>query len=362
MNLPPTLQTGHDTKVNFVFFTDVHLAARAPGRRRGTYGQEILGKLAWASELATAIKGVGVCGGDLFHIKNPKSDSNPIGFVNQTMGILQSFPLGRIFGVVGNHDVTGDNMETLPDQPLGTLMQAGAYHDLGYQSVIFEAGNGVRVQVDAFDYLPGDVLLERLQARGVENREEAQGLDYQGIDRSEWPCHYRVAVLHAFNQPGKSGMMFNQDFALGHADLRDLGYDVYLWGHDHARKGIIGPAEATGGIFCGDVTHVQLGSLARAALSLDETDRPVSVAVCSFSPEGFKIVEKEVPVKPLELAFHTADLAVEQVEKREDVSQFMQELDRHAATVDSENHVEILETLTTDTGIIETIKEVCEIN
>lgn len=362
MEQPLAIKTGHATKVNLVFFTDVHLAARAPGRRRNTYGGEILGKLAWTAELTATVKGVGVCGGDLFHVKNPKSDSNPIGYVNQAMGVLQSFPLGRVFGIVGNHDVTGDNMNTLPDQPLGNLMQSGAYHDLGFQSVIFEADNGVRVQVDAFDYLPGDELLERLRARGEENRHEAEQLDFQSIDRSEWPCHFRVAVLHAFNQPGKSGLMFNQDFALGHEDLRDLGYNVVLWGHDHSRKGIIGLTESKGGIYDGNVTHVQLGSLARAALSVDETDRPVSVAICSFSEEGFKIIEKEVPVKPLDLAFHTADLAVEKVEKREDVSQFMQELDRHAITVDSENPVEILETITQDAGIIETIKEVCELH
>ena len=270
--------------------------------------------------------------------------------------MLQSFPQGRVFGIVGNHDVTGDNMETLPDQPLGTLMQAGAYHDLGYQSVVFEAENGVRVQVDAFDYLPGEELLERLRQRGEENRAEAEQLDFQSIDRSEWPAHYRVAVVHAFNQPGKSGFMFNQDYALGHDDLRDLGYNVFLWGHDHSRKGIF-QVEALKG-----PTHVQLGSLARAALAQDEVDRPVSVPIPSFSKEGMKVVEKEVPVRPLELAFHTADIAVEKVEKREDVAQFLAELDRHAVVVDSENPVEILTTITDDPGIIETIKEACELH
>lgn len=360
----PTLpvRVEHPECVNLVFFTDVHVAARAPGRRKASYGEEILGKLRWVAELTRVVKGAGVCGGDLFHVKNSESKANSMGYVTQVMGALQAFPQGCVYGIVGNHDITGDNMETLADQPLGNLMQAGAYHDLGYCSVIFESGNGVRVQVDAFDYLPGDALLERLRQRGEENRHEAEQLDFQSIDRSEWPCHYRVAVLHAFNQPGKSGLMFNQDYALGHEDLKDLGYDVFLWGHDHSRKGIIGAQESKGGIYDGNTTHVQLGSLARAALSVDETDRPVSLAICSFSPEGFKIVEKEVPVKPLELAFHTADIAVEKVDKREDVAQFLAELDRHAVVVDSENPVEILTTITDDPGIIETIKEACELH
>lgn len=352
---PVTITVAHPSKVNLTFISDVHLAAKAPGRRKGSYGEEILSKLAWVSQLTQTVQGAALCGGDLFHVKNPKSDSNPLGYINRTLGVLQGFPHGCLFGVVGNHDITGDNMETLEHQPLGLLLQSGAYHDLGYRSVVFQAGDGLKVLVDAFDYMPGDLLLEKLQERSKQLRDEFEAEEHYQLDWEERPVHYRVVVLHAFNQPGKSGLMFNADFALGHEDLADLTYDAVLWGHDHSRKGIW---QAPGGK---GPTHVQLGSLARAAFSADETDRPVAAAILSFSKEGLKVVEKEVPVQPLELAFHTADLAVEKVEKREDVSQFMQELDRHAVTVDSENPVEILTTLTTDAGIIETIKEVCEL-
>lgn len=343
----------HPERVNLVFFTDVHLAAKAPGRRRGTYCQEILGKLAWCAELTKTVRGVGVCGGDLFHVKNAKSDSNPLSLLTNAMQVFQSFPQGRVFGIVGNHDVTGDNMNTLPDQPLGNLIQSGAYHDLGFQSVLFEAKDGTRVLVEAFDYMPGDVLLEKVLERGQEINNTLTSPEVHWDDRF---AHYYVAVLHAFNQPGKSGVMFNSDFALGHADLAETGYDAILWGHDHSRKGIFQVESLKG------PTHVQLGSLARAALAQDEVDRPVSVPILSFSKEGMKVVEKEVPVRPLELAFHTADLAVEKVDKREDVAQFLAELDRHAVVVDSENPVEILTTITDDPGIIETIKEACELH
>lgn len=342
------VQVEHQERINLVFFTDVHLAAKPPGRRRGSYREEILGKLQWCGELAKLVQGVGVCGGDVFHIKNARSDSNPLSLINDAMLTFQGFPTGRIYGPAGNHDITGDNLETLPNQPLGTLMQSGAYHDLGYQPVTFQTESGLRVQVDAYDYEDGAKVLEKILAVTG----ETEAMEHHGLSWEERPYHFRVAVVHAFNKVGKSELMFGADFALGHEDLKDTDYDVFLWGHDHARKGIIST---------GHQWHVQLGSLARAALASDEVDREITAGVISFSREGVKIVEKPVPVKPLELAFHTADIAVEKVEKRDDVAAFLQELDAHAQAVDSEDPLEILATLTTDTAIIGTIKEVCEL-
>jgi predicted phosphodiesterase len=348
MNEPQIIPVEHAEKVNLVFFTDVHLAAKAPGRRRGTFCEEILGKLQWCSELTKMVKGTGICGGDFYHIKNPKSDSNPTWLTNRAMGILQGFPTGRIYGPAGNHDITGDNLETLPHQPLGTLMQSGAYHDLGYQPVIFTTASGLRVQVDAYDYEDGAKVLEKIKAVRGDKDAFADNM----LNWDECPYHYRVAVVHAFNKRGKSELMFGSDFAIGHDDLSGTDYDVFLWGHDHARKGIIEN---------GPQWHVQLGSLARAALAGDEVDREITAGVISFSREGVKIVEKPVPVKSLEMAFHTADIAVEKVDKRDDVAAFLQELESHAQAVDSEDPLEILATLTTETAIIETIKEVCEL-
>lgn len=347
MNQPITQLVDHPDKVNIVFFTDVHLAALPPGRRRGSYREDILGKLHWCGELTKTVRGVGVCGGDVFHIKRPTSASNPLSLINDAMLTFQGFPTGRVYGPAGNHDITGDNLETLPHQPLGTLMQSGAYHDLGYQPVIFTTASGLRVQVDAYDYEDGAKVLEKIKAQ----KREGARRDHAPISDAD-PYHYRVAVVHAFNKKGKSELMFGADFAIGHDDLSDTDYDVFLWGHDHARKGIIEN---------GHQSHVQLGSLARAALASDEVDREITAGVISFSSEGVKIVEKPVPVKSLEMAFHTADIAVEKVDKRDDVAAFLQELESHAQAVDSEDPLEILATITTEPAIIETIKEVCEL-
>lgn len=324
----------HATKVNLVWFTDIHISAKPIGRRRGTYTEEVLGKLLQCADLTTKIHGAGICGGDVFHIKSPRSESNSLGMINRLLDVFQRFPQGCVYGVAGNHDLTGDNLETLPQQPLGNLIQAGAYHPLGVHSVIFQARNGLQVQVDGFDYLNSPDLLEQIRTR---------------------PQHveHRVAVVHGFNQEGPSGTMFNSDFALGWNDLDSLGYDAFVWGHDHVCKGII---QTPAG-----VRHVQLGSLSRAAFAKDEADRSVDLAILSFSEEGLRVASRPLVVQPLELAFHTADLVVERVVDRKDVASFLAGLDKQVTAISTEDPTEALKTLTDDHEVVRTILEVCEL-
>lgn len=347
----PTIRLAHD-KVNLTYATDVHLAALPPGRRRGTYRQDILAKIAWWGDLTAQAQGAALCGGDFFHVKNAKSPSNSLGVINDAIHALGGFPQGQVWGVVGNHDVTGDNLNTLPDQPLGILMSAGVYQPVGCNDedpLIFESQSGTRVRVDTYDWMPGEDLLATLQS--VQDPHDAW--EQAQLHYDEFPWHYRVAVVHSFQQAGRSGLMFNKDFALGHDDLQGTPFDVVCYGHDHSRKGITDYDKGP--------THVQLGSLSRAALNSDETDRDVAIAVLTFMKgDEVKVREFKVPVAPLEVAFHTADLAVDKVASREDVKQFFAALEQNAREVKDVDPLEILMTLTQDPAIIETIKHYCE--
>ena len=336
----PTLRLDQD-QVVLTYATDIHLAALAPGRRRGTYRKDLLAKLYWWSNLTHEVGGVGLCGGDVFHIKLPTSPSNSFGVVNDAIHAFGSFPQGRILGAVGNHDVTGDNLGTLPDQPLGVLLSSGVYQPVGCSTedpMILESADGTRVRVDTFDWMPGQELLEALRAQLTDP------------DTRSW--HFRVAVVHAFQQPGTSGAMY-KDFVLGHDDLKGTDYDVICYGHDHSRKRVVSYPHGP--------THVQLGSLSRATLAADEVDRDVSIAVMEFHRGDTPVItERIVPVSPLDLAFHTSDLAVAKVDTREDVRTFFQGLEQQAKDVQASDPTEILHTLTDDPAIIQTICEVCE--
>jgi DNA repair exonuclease SbcCD nuclease subunit len=331
-----------------VVVKDCHASAVPPGRRRGSYGDEILHKLALAGMLADTVHGHVLCAGDLVHFKSPSHQGNTYSYINELGDLLHSYPGGQMFGIVGNHDLTADNLETLPDQPLGNLIMAGAYHNLATQPVIFEAedidpGAAFRVRVDGYNFeRDARVTLEAIQTA-----------------RPDPSCKYRVALIHSYGCEGKTTSMFGE-WALGFDDLIGSPYDAFIWGHDHKPKGIIQ---------VGSQTHLYLGSLSRAALTADEADRPVTVAVLSFSPDGIKVLERELQVQPLELAFHTATLDVDHADQRADVvdhraatSSFLAEMQGHAEAVESEDPKELLLTLTDDQAIIREICDACDLH
>ena len=341
--MEPTVIAAPGDKVTLVCLKDIHFAALPPGRRRGSYAEEILGKLRWANALAASRNGFVVCAGDLFHIKSPQAPANVLWSINRLGQVLRDAPGGcGMFGVVGNHDLSGDSMGTLERQPLGNLIMAGAYWPLGLAPVVFEAESGLRVRLDGYDYAAdARVILEAMQTTVPDDS-----------------VSYRMAVAHSFAAPGKSTPMFGE-FSLGFNDLKTAPYHAFLWGHDHKPKGIFEQEDP-------QQIHLYLGSLSRAALSEDEANRPVTVAVIEFSAAGIHVEEVEVPVQPLDLAFHTAALEVERVELRAEVvdqkeaaTAYLADLTAHAAAVESDDPKEILNSITTEPSVITKICDAC---
>jgi DNA repair exonuclease SbcCD nuclease subunit len=333
-------RVSHPSKVNFTFITDIHLSARVPGRRRDNYRAAIMEKLELSRQLTEKVKGRCLCGGDVFHVKRPGSDANPHSLVRELIELIQKFPGGAWWGAVGNHDISQNNINTLPEQPLGTVIAAEVFKDLSAERAFF-VNDEVAVAVDAFDYYEdSDIVIRNIMA-----------------DEEPWPAKldglkkFRVAIVHASGNPGGSRDFFGHK-TIGYDQLVGCGYDVMLWGHDHWR---------TETVEVGGCTHVNLGSLARAALSSDEVDRPVVVPVISFSTEGVKIVEKELPVKSLELAFTIEDNAVRKAEKSDEVKSFFEEVDDTVGEIETDDAREALKQLTDDQEVIDLIGEVCEL-
>jgi DNA repair exonuclease SbcCD nuclease subunit len=295
-------------EVNFVYTTDWHLTDIAPGARTGNYVEEILAKVAFTSELTRTLNGIGLCGGDVFHVKNPDSKANSFSLERKLSLAMQRFPQGRVYGAIGNHDLWQDRMDSLPKQPLGSIIASGVYHDLSAQHVIFENEDAsVRVLVEALPYHENDG--EALEAV---------------LARPERPADvtHRILLMHQYGHTGGESNMFGHR-TIGYDELAEADYDVMLWGHDHSREKTVR---------VGNVLHIRLGSLARAAFAHDEIDRPIAAAALSFSSEKVKFREHVIPVKPLELAFVAAHKTVEKVHIDHDVSAFFETL---GATVDA---------------------------
>jgi hypothetical protein len=327
--------------INFIYGTDTHVCAVPPGRRADDYSDTILGKVSYWVSMCVKYRAVGLHGGDLFHSKKPKAQGNTMNLIRHTIQILKTFPLG-LWGIPGNHDLSWDSLESLPHQPLGVVMASGAFQNLLNNSVIFtNRDETISVLVEGYPYCDETALLPLI----LDAPPRPQGVTY------------RIALLHAYGHPdaenatfGNTGIPYNP---IGYPALAETDYDFVCWGHDHSRKETV---------TVGNVTHIHLGSVARAALNMDEVDRPVSLALLSFSEKGMAYKELPIPVKPLEVIFTMADKGMEKVgNKTGEMSAFFSVMDEAVEGIESSDALEVLRALTDDDSIFDKAVEICEL-
>lgn len=324
-------------RINFTWTTDWHVSTKSPGRRQDDYQAAILAKIEFVCDLTERLHGVSLCGGDVFHIKNPKSPANSLSLIFALIHALRRFPTGKVYGSIGNHDLLWDRLDTLSGQPLGILVAAGSYHNLNDEPVLFvNEDETVKVLVETFPYEhSGEGALQRLLASG--NRPK-------GIT-------HRVGIVHAYGEPGDGGGMFGE--AIGYNQIKHLDFDYMLWGHDHSRHETVK---------VGNVSNVNLGSLARAAYDYDEIDRPVVATILSFATDGVRYKEEEIPVKPLNIAFKAMDKPVEDVSKSEEIKEFFAAMDEQVNDIEATDPSEVLKLLcpVDEQLLLNLVKELCE--
>ena len=328
----------HHDKVNFVYSTDWHVSSLPPGRRQDDYQGAILDKVKFICDLTHKIHGVGLCGGDVFHVKNPKSQANGFSLLFPLLRLLRQFPTGQVYGSIGNHDLTYDRMDSLPQQPLGLLVAAGVYYNLNDEPVLFvNEDESVKVLVETFPYQHGAETLATLLATGARPA---------GVN-------FRVAIVHAYGEPGNGGDMFGEP-KIGYNQIKHLDYDYMLWGHDHSRHETVE---------VGNVTHINLGSLARAAYDYDELDRPVVATILSFAKDGIRYKEKEIPVSPLNIAFKAVDKPVEDISKSDEIKEFFAAMDEQVSDIEATDPSEVLKLLcpADEQPLLSLVKELCEL-
>lgn len=324
-------------RVNLVYTSDWHLTEVSPSRRKDDYRNAILGKIEYVRGLVERLNGAGLCGGDVFHYKQPRHPGNSFRLLIDTINLLRRFPQGCIYGSVGNHDLSFDRMDSLSHQPLGLLVELGVYHNLNTDPVMFvNQDESVKVTVETFPYLDDGRALEAILGAGPR---------LPGVN-------YRIGIVHAYGHPGGAGSLFGEP-TIGYDQLKDADFDFLLWGHDHSR-------EETQQV--GNVTHVRLGSLARAAFSYDEVDRQVMAAILSFAPDGVRFKEQPIPCNPLEVAFQTADKGMEKIAKADDIKAFFEGMDEQVAGLDTTDTKEVIKQLCADDPkLLNLILELCEL-
>lgn len=303
------------SRIAFIFRTDVHAADKGPVSWKGAYCAEISESLRQVGELARIHGATAVLdGGDFFHVKAPGRNSH--GLVYDTGVLHKKYPC-PVYSIEGNHDMMGNNLETIENAPLGVLYVTGVFRHL--REEVFEV-DGLRVRVVGVPYSPSRDLAE------------IQALRKQPGD------DYLVAVVHALaaeDPPAHVEEFFGEPVFRYSSFIFEGGPDVFCFGHWHRDQGIV---ELEGRHF------VNQGALSRGALTKENTERTPKVSLLDFTKEGIKTTAIPLVVAPAEEVFDF-DRKERQEKESTVITQFVEQLEADMqidATQDVETNVRSL--------------------
>ena len=253
--------------MNFIFRTDVHVADRNPISWKGYYLGEVLGNLIMIGSLAKEYQAIAVLdGGDFFHVKSASRNSHRL--VIQVAEIHASYPC-PVFCVEGNHDITGNNLDTIEQQPLGVLYAANVFRHLREET--FEE-DGLRVRVVGVPYSPSRDLREIQEIR------KKPGED----------C--LIAVVHALaseDPPAHVEEFFGEPVFRYRDLIFEDGPDVFCFGHWHRDQGVV---QIEGRHF------VNQGAVSRGALTRENVERIPKVSIIEVTKDGVKVTPRALDV------------------------------------------------------------------
>ena len=281
------------SEIRFLTSTDEHLADKPPGFRKDDYRGEILGMLEWQGEQAKKFGANAVLrGGDFIHVK--PANKTTMRTLAMASRIHRKYHC-KTFEVPGNHDMSSNDIDSIPGQPLGVLFGAGVFHQLHEE--IFESGS-LKVRVIGVPY--------------------TTDLDVDGLHElcRKKDENVTIAVVHmlaAMAPPEKIQTFFNEKIF----DYRDLVFngcpDAYVFGHYHKDQGIV---DHMGTKF------VNLGAISRGAITLENMERKPKISLIRVTPNGVDIEEVVIPHRDASDIFDL-ELKKQQEKYRSSIDDFM---------------------------------------
>jgi DNA repair exonuclease SbcCD nuclease subunit len=259
-----------------VFFTDPHVSRTPPECRADTYAAEILEKFHEVARHAKKLKADAiVCGGDWFHRKGKVTFNE----ANDLLAVLRGWQERGMLvaGILGNHDISGHDLESLDGRAVGTLIHSKVLHLLDYMPLVLgEAGN--RIYVTGTSYF-----------HGCDANDDNRVRMYSGPPPESEDLHVHIAHGTLINK----GEFFDE-FTVAPALINLLHErgrlpDVIMCGHLHFSEGVKYYPRPDGR---GQVAICRPGSLGRVA-SDDLERQPAALVLVN---DGRKYVIKEVPV------------------------------------------------------------------
>lgn len=241
--------------MKFIYFTDPHLKGRNPARRLDDYPSEVLMFFEEARMIATQEKATAVLiGGDIFD--TPKISQR---LYNKLSRIMKKFPC-PIVAVPGNHDIFGENPDSLEDTMLGSLEASQVLTLVADDRPSMEfTGDGITLSIHGKEYKEG--------------RDEGDLHDDFTVlpNNSDW--NFLLTHCMLLDKP------FHPD--VNYTLIKDAAtvanVDVVFGAHYHPGWGIIEE---------NDVTFIHPGGTARLEGTKTEATRKIQYAFIDVDDEG----------------------------------------------------------------------------
>jgi DNA repair exonuclease SbcCD nuclease subunit len=250
----------------------------------------------WQGKLARKMKADAVLrGGDSFHVK--AANKTTMATMALVSGIHRKYPCPT-HALPGNHDMSNNDPDSIPRQPLGVMFRAGVFQEL--RDTVFTSGS-LKARVVGVEYTT-DLDDEGLKDR-VKKKDDI----------------FTIAFVHAlatFAPQERIQTFFGEKVF----DYRDLVFpgcpDVYVFAHYHKDQGI---REHLG------IHFVNLGAVSRGALTFENMERCPKVGSIILNSQGVSIEEHEIPVRDAKEVFDL-ERKVQLERERRNLNEFIQRL------------------------------------
>lgn len=291
------------TEFKLIWTTDWHLADSPPINRIDDYTDTCFKKIDQIKKLCEVSKAdLCLIGGDIFHVKTSSKVRHAL--VSRTIQELQKFPC-PIYTIVGNHDISHNNIVTLPEKPIGVLFNSGVLQKLD-EKIITKDDLKIRILGRHFD--PCITL---------------DSFDTLQKDDEDWflICYHGYASMHGVSYPGEVTFKYR--------DLAKLVPDDWYLGHWHIDQGIS---------HIENKYFVNIGSLTRGALNLENITRTPKAVLATYTKYDRKLQQIRLKMADADDVF---DLRKKERIDREQalINQFIEKLKEEADAPTKDNDI-----------------------
>ena len=186
--------------MKLLFVGDMHLRSATPSRRKDDFASSQFSKVSQIFDIANKNDAVIIQTGDIFD-----TESSDIKTMVRYLPMFLSYGRG-VYSAIGNHDVYGASLDTVPRTALGLFASVGAVSLLGHEPVVLDNS---KISICGTSYM------------------------HAGDPKPSPEADHNILVVHDMILENKiwkeqDNFTYAYDYAIQHS-----GWDVILCGHYH---------------------------------------------------------------------------------------------------------------------------------